>query len=323
MTSSLADNPYKNIVFAGPPPNQHLATIVSKSVSLDGSDSDPGDDYLNMDFLNLPMKKRTVSQGSASTKSSECSSQRRPVAVPRKKLSQSTSFSISKSCSEKSDFRPPLPPKPNDAPAVPDRGRVQLKKYNSKDSTADPQRPVQRPRNSEIRRAQDRARIKAPVKGTPQLSVVDEDGLETASTYSVKSNKSTASNISSKSAPGGGGGSRSRGVGDKPKKKRTHYAQEDVSVRMGSKTSLQVPERPPRPRRRSEGEVSASTPAPPLPTRPPSVLASQSDEAEGLNKDVANTILRYIITSEDQTLKNALRDLIKEDSKTADILKNQ
>ena len=310
--SSPVDHPYRNVEFPGGPTKERLPTIVSKSVSPDASDSDPDENYLNLPFHN---KQRSASQGNVSFRSSEGGKSKRPVAVPRKKLS-SASFSVSKSQPQNEEnFRPPLPPKPpSEAPAIPRREKISLKKLYSLDSALDPQRPVQRPRNSEIRRAKDRARTDRPrAKGTPELCIVDEDGLETASTYS---GKSVASNISSKSAPSGSG---QRG-GEKMKKKRSQSTQEDgTGTRKTKSTQLQVPERPPRPRHKSEGESDSDPP----PLKPVKHSASVPNEKESLNADVANTLLRFIITSEDQSLKNALRDLINQDSKVVTSLSDQ
>ncbi len=316
MSSSLTDNPYRNLVFHSEQNPDRLPTIVSKSVSPETtSDSDPDDNYLNVPF---PIPKRTSSQGSKSSfSSSEGGSCKRPVALPRKKLSTSTSFT--EASLKKPDIRPPLPPKPSDSPSTPPSAhpvKMKLKKYNSVDSSLNPQRPVQRPSNSEIRRAQDRARLQQ-TKTTPELSTVDEDGADTASIYSSKSGKSLASISSSKSAPGGMPGKQQKGV-EKVKKKSAQSTQDDSITKKVSKSQLQVPERPPRPRRRSEGEtVNVATSLVAIPSE------KMDENGDRLNQDVASTLLKYIITSEDQTLKKALRELLKQDTDAASILSSE
>ena len=309
------NNPFKDIVFPSQPQTKPIPIVISKSVTVESSDSDPDDLYLNVpSFSQLP---RSTCQKSASFSNSSSSSSgpRRPVAIPRKNLSQTSSF---KSPSPKEEsFKPPLPPKPSDLPPIPQRQKIPLKKYKSVDSSLNPQKPLSRPRNSEIRRAQDKARKRPQTTkvAAPALTVLDENGLETASISSRKSSNSVASKISSKSAPSGtnSGKPNGGGGGEKVKKKRAQSTQSESNTKVASKAKLQVPPpRPPRPRHKSEGEADLTPP--PIPAKGSASLHDKSDSAEGLNQDVANTLLKYIIKSEDETLKNALRDLIKEDS---------
>ncbi len=182
---------------------------------------------------------------------------------------------------------------------------------------------------SEIKRAKDRAKVDVRYKKTPSLSVLDEDGLETMSTTSGRSSKSTASYISSKSAP-------SYGNHDKPKKRSM-----SSSTTIESGQQLLAPQPPVRHRRRSENDPNYRSPSPdPVPRRrasesnpnygPPSpdphdrVLGGGQEEdteesggiqaGRGLNSQVADTLLKYIISSEDSNLKAALRELLNQDS---------
>jgi len=315
LTSIQEKNPFKDIVFPSQPKTMSIPIVVSKSIGTESSDSDTDDLYLNVPSFTQVGRPKCQKSASFSNSSGSYSGPRRPVALPRTNVSQSSSFIVSKSLPKKEIFKPPLPPKPNNVPPIPQREKLPLKKYNSVGSSIDPQRPISRPRNSEIRRAQDKARKRPQTtNAAPALAVLDENGLETASMSSKKSSESVTSKISTKSAPGYTGSGKPNGGSEveKIKKKRAQSTQSDISGKVSVKTKLQVPERPPRPRHKSEGEADLNPP--PVPVKNPDSVHGMGDGTEALNKDVANTLLKFIIKSEDESLKNALRDLIKEDS---------
>lgn len=319
-------------------PSTKLGTV-DESVSPEHSDSDPDDHYLNISFqqATIAMKKRAASQsGSESSTVSEDGSltgagAKRPVATPRTKSlvkkgghtvttrSHSAESSplplttrsntaenllplITRSNTEEDPPPPPLPPRPNETPKIP------LRKYNSVDILDDPPRPKLRPRMSEIKRAKDRAR--AAKVACPALKIVNEDGLETMSMTSARSSQSTSSKVSSKSTPnyGGEGG---MSPGGRKIKKRSLSTDQGV---VGTKPQHLAPERPLRQRRKSEGEGERS---------PTTNEVKVPGEAGGLNTQIADTLLRFIITSEDPSLKAALRDLITQDSNVVSSISEQ
>ena len=341
-----------------PSPRKSQAPTVNISPP-DLSDSDPDDNYCNYRFAlesGTAKKERRRSKSSSTTSSRNSSIGeevgKRPVATPRKNKSMSQSSASDRSPPlrtvslenipsqhrtdeqqqqqqqqgdrEASGPRPPLPPRPHDIP-----------KITKHQSIEEPSRPKQRPRMSEIKRAKDRARAGNPVKGgkngAPSLSVVNEDGSETMSVVSSKSSKSSNSYTSSKSAPAGvgGAGGAEKAVG----KRRT--STEDRSA-----AAFLVPERPYHQQRRksasdevpSQGLVRPSLPSSSSsPSFAPSSLPTGTGEglanaglpggaAGGLNTQVADSLLKYIMSSDDPKLKAALRELIVQDTHVTESL---
>lgn len=229
---------------------------------------------------------------------------KRPIATPRSKTPQG-SRKGGHTVLTRPDMEepiPPLPPKVKDLPLVPSRSSIPLKKYNSVGvanepahpnsvgGANEPARPKMRPSTSEIRRAKNRARAATnneSIKGSslPELTIVDEDGV--------------------------------RAGGKKKVKKTLSSDQRDA----GGKHLLPTHPSPSRQRRKSEGQEVAVPAKAPISSKPTAL--KEAEEGGALNTEVAGTLLRYIITSEDPSLKEALRDLITKDSKVVSSIKEK
>jgi hypothetical protein len=257
--------------------NQH-------STSPEESDSDPEENYTNCAVIETVKRYGQRTYSTCSTMMSEESGPKRPVATPRK--SKSVSMRVSQS--------PQVPPKPNLPPRP-----TNVPKFSAQFSLPvgdEPSRPL-RPRPSEIKRAKDRARAANPRNKSPMLMVVDEHGLETMSTVSAKSAKSNASsksNISSKSAPLSGNAK--------------------VATRRSSEvTNFLIPESAHnRQRRRSANDEPYPQAPREVASSAPGGLGGDLMAAGGVNKQVADTLLKYIMSSDDPNLKAALRDLVQD-----------
>ena len=268
------------------------------------SDSDPDDTYINCSFERLSVQapgsphnkqNRRASKNSESESPAEDGGKLKPpIATPRKqkpvippkKSLENRSLSLDNTLSG----RPPLPPRPNDptkSQAIPN-----IKKHKSVEEDT-PTRPDKRPRKSEIKKAKERARQMK--KSTPALSIVDED--ERMSVSSSRSTNSSNSYTSSKSAP-------SDARKNPAVKKRSETTLSDDPDR----ANLLTPERPRRIRRKSAGDTTDQSAAA-SPCQGEKLL-----EGGGINTQVAESLLRCILSSEDENLKDALRDLITKDS---------
>lgn len=283
----------------------------STSTSPEFSDSDPEENYTNYSFQHFAQAKKRAHRTSSSESSRTSSvseegtnqaSPKRPVATPRKNKSPKLNDrSPTRTHSMEDVMEPPrLPRRPDERetsprPPLPPRP-VGIPRISKHKSLEEPVRP-QRPRKSEIKRAKDRARAANPRHNSPLLMVVDEDGCETMSTVSSRSSKSSSS---SKSAPLTGNNAAGT------EKRRTNTDAET--------TTLLIPENPHnRGRRKSANDALYDTDPPVGPSSAPGGLAGDL-MAGGINTQVADTLLKYIISSEDAGLKAALRDLIVQDS---------
>lgn len=250
-----------------------------QSTSPELSDSDPEENYTNFSFFEMQPKQRSRSTGSSSFSED---GPRRPVATPRKSKSPSLREPVSPI--------PPLPPKPDSTvetcPPLPPRP-INIPKISKQNSLPDePARPM-RPRPSEIKRAKGRARAANPKNKSPMLTIVDEHGFETMSTVSAKSSKSTASISSSKSAPPGN------------TKART---QTDASQYLVPDTEHSRNKRRSANNNQPQEEIASSAPG----------SVGGDLMAGGLDTQVADKLLKYLISSDDPNVKAVLRDLVKE-----------
>lgn len=267
------------------------------------SDSDPEENYLNFTFQQInieKMKKKRRGSGSESSMASSLSEEntpvhaaKRPVATPRR--ATYTSHNTKPPLPPKpEEIRPPLPPRPAEIPKI----RKHKSMNEIADREAEPERPRQRPRKSEIKRAKNRARA---AKNTPTLTVVDEDGLETMS--NITSTTSGHSYKSTKSAPPGAG------VRDPQKKRRsqtTHSDPDSTPVSTASTTGPLLAAPKQRPRGRSVPQEPDEAP----PTVTPMGSLDESLLGGGCSKSMTETLLKMIMSSDDPALKAALRDLI-------------
>lgn len=286
-----------------------IPTSKHQSTSPELSDSDSEENYTNFSFHTQAIAKRqahrTTSSGSSRTSSvSEEGSHtppKRPVATPRKNksLKLNDRSPIRAHSLDEAKELPRLPQRPDDRdtsprPPLPPRP-AGVPRFSKHMSLEEPARP-QRPRKSEIKRAKDRARAANPrnKSTSPLLTVVDEDGCETMSCISSRSSKSTNSYSSSKSAP--------IAISNvaRMEKKRTNT---DVET-----ANLLIPDNPHNRTRRSANDVLYNDSPPMAPSSAP----------VGINTQVADKLLKYIISSEDAGLKAALRDLIVQDSQVSE-----
>ena len=242
-------------------------------------------------MIDKPKRAASVS-GSMSSSMSESDSLRggtakRPVATPRSKSPQMT-MKEGKIVTTRSLFKEDLPtpsltPKPKELPIVPSRNGLPLKENNSEGLANEPARPKMRPSSSEIKRAQDRARA-ATYNPSQRKDSLPSLKITEGSLPSLK--------ITEAAKKGRG------------KQKVKKSISNDLREEGGKKLT---PIQPSRQRHRSEGSPAKE------PTSSKAMVPKEADEA-GLDTQIAGTLLRYIISSEDSSLKEALRDLITKDS---------
>ena len=167
-----------------------------------------------------------------------------------------------------------------------------------KDESDEPSRPP-RPRGSEIRRAKERSRSVSPnpPRKFSMQALLEEGGddvdSDISSVISVSSRSSKESGVTSRAPPY-----------RKPRKHTSNSAMETFTPSL-------LP--PPVPRRRSTSDSDAlglgDAVAPPL-SAPPERPQSTSNP---LNQQMADTLIKYILASEDPQLKSKLREIITSD----------
>lgn len=181
---------------------------------------------------------------------------------------------------------PTPPPRPHRAemsrllqlPSIP---KITEDLLSDSPSASGPNRPV-RPRGSEIRRAKDRSRGNR----------TDFDGDTDASSVFSPNSKSSSEMSSSK-----------------PHHRKVQKKMS--TVEMSSSKSL-LP--PPVPRRKSTSDVDVEEAgAPPISAPPQRLPTDTAPAANPLSQQMADTLIKYILSSEDPGLKNALRQIITND----------
>ena len=251
--------------------------IKEESISPEPTDSDPEENYLNFSFQKFALQATTEKLQPHRNHKNESSVSEEGSSLGHGKPPVATPR---KGKSVKQAEKVPYISMKSQSleefqPPLPPKPGV--KTVTKKHSFEEPTRP-QRPRKSEIIRAKEKA--KAMSKKAPSVTIINEDSFETYSDTTSESNMST------KSAPST----------ERETKKRCHTTLSDED-----KPKLLTPKQPQRIRRRSEGEER--------------IKETMGDElASSLSTSVADTILKYIISSEDPGLKAALRNLITQDS---------
>ena len=304
-------------------PKKTAPTIKEQSESPEISDSDPEENYQNYSNQQLnidrSLRKKRKNSGSESSMASSLSEEgsiqshsvKRPVATPRrhKSAKETSRPPLPPKPREEKDTtpRPPLPPRPTDMPKIRKHKSLEEVQHHQQQTSSNPNllepaRPL-RPRMSEIKRAKDRAR--AASKNTPALMVVDEDNM---SDISSRTTKTCVSYTSSKSAPPLQGK-------DVQQKRRTHTVSAETET-----PQLMVPNSPQKQRRRSSNDEPYNRPSN-APVAPTVGSLDETMLGGGLNSAaMANTLLKMIISSEDQGLKDKLRELITQDTDIASSL---
>ncbi len=151
-----------------------------------------------------------------------------------------------------------------------------------------PSRPA-RPRVSEIRRAKEKSRG----------NKTDIDGdTDASSVFSVSSKSSSE-------------------ISSKPHHKKVHKKMSVVETPSTSLLPLPVP------RRKSTSDVDIDEAgAPPLSAPPQAPLTNTAPAVNPLSQQMADTLIKYILSSEDQGLKSALRQIITNDPQVMQAIQN-
>ena len=196
---------------------------------------------------------------------------------------QDKSFSVDEALEDKRKGEGPTPPprpyKADSTRPQPTIPKITEDLLSDTSSTTGPSRPA-RPRVSEIRRAKEKTKSSSPF---PRIYEGDGD-TDASSVFSLSSKSS--SEVSARAPP--------------PKEK----LQKKISAVETPSPSL-LP--PPVPRRKSVGDTNDPV-APPF-SAPP----ERPSPANPLSQQMADTLIKYILASDDPTLKLALREIVTSD----------